>query len=707
MARTSVIIPGRCENYFQQTIDSCLERARGDVEVVAVIDGYEPDPPLVARDERVKLIKLDQSIGQRAGYNLGVRESTGEYVMKIDAHALMSPGYDVELQAHCPPQTIVLPEMRRLDVHTWQDKPRGRTHFMYFGLDLYCHFWQSYRKRAAAKAEYPETMTGQGSCWFTTREWNDYIGLLDERVGSWGNVGIEVSLRTWLCGGSQIVNKKVWQAHWFRKDEGGFPYPMDGRKVAKAHAFTRDNYYYKDDAFEHQVRPFKWLIAKFSPVPGWDAYMADEYKAPRIIVYYTDSKLEPRLAGAVRKHLAKVAGPIPIISVSQEPLSFGKNIVVGDKPRCALSMFEQMLAGLQAAPEGAIVYLCEHDIFYHESHFAFLPPENDHKHAYFNTNRYHHRFGMDSFLKARGKRAYSQCVARREVLIEHIQTRIDECKAGGRAIPMHIPFHNFESSRPNVDIRHDQNLTPDSHYKKDWLAGKSEGITNLPGWGGAQHFRSRVGYKELPTETAPGAVPAAQSVSDTHAHLLRKFRNSLPQMSPIRCIGFSRAKLAILFRELGFTRGAEIGVREGLYSEYLAQSIPDLTLMCVDIWEAYPGHRESDVAVQNYAAAQTRLAPYNVKLVKLPSTVAAQDVTNGSLDFVYIDAAHRFDDVMADLLAWIPKVRVGGIISGHDYYRGRNNGVVPAVDAYTYAHQIHQWFVTDEKRPSWFWVRQG
>jgi len=222
--RVSVIIPGRCEVFFQPTIDSALERAAGDVEVIAVIDGYEPDPPLVARDGRVKLIKLDKSIGQRAGYNLGVRESSGQYVMKIDAHALMSPGYDEALKAHCPPKTTVLPEMRRLDPHIWKDKPRGKTLFMYFGLDLYCHYWRDYRKREAAKAEFPEVMTGQGSCWFTTREWNDYIGLLDEGVGSWGNVGIEVSLRTWLCGGTQIVNRRVWQAHYFRKDEGGFPY---------------------------------------------------------------------------------------------------------------------------------------------------------------------------------------------------------------------------------------------------------------------------------------------------------------------------------------------------------------------------------------------------------------------------------------------------------------------------------------------------
>ncbi len=232
--RLSAIVPGRCEKYFQQTIDSAIEMATGDIEVVAVVDGYVPDPPLVAKDDRVKIISLEKAIGQRAAYNLGVRESTGEYVMKIDAHALLSRGYDVELKSHCPPKTVVLPEMRRLNVHEWKDKPRGKTHFMYFGTDLYCHYWKGYRKRPGTNVDYPEVMTGQGSCWFTTREWNDYIGLLDEGVGSWGNVGIEISLRTWLCGGSQIVNKKVWQAHWFRRDEVGVPYPMSGRRVAKA-----------------------------------------------------------------------------------------------------------------------------------------------------------------------------------------------------------------------------------------------------------------------------------------------------------------------------------------------------------------------------------------------------------------------------------------------------------------------------------------
>ena len=64
---------------------------------------------------------------------------------------------------------------------------------------------------------------------------------------------------------------------------------MDGRQVAKAHNYTFKKYYFKDDAFEHQVRPFKWLMEKFAPVPGWEVYLADEYKPNRIIVYYTDT----------------------------------------------------------------------------------------------------------------------------------------------------------------------------------------------------------------------------------------------------------------------------------------------------------------------------------------------------------------------------------------------------------------------------------
>ena len=58
MARVSVIIPGRNERYFRQTVDSVLAAATGDVEVVAVVDGEEAEPILQTDDPRVNIIRL-------------------------------------------------------------------------------------------------------------------------------------------------------------------------------------------------------------------------------------------------------------------------------------------------------------------------------------------------------------------------------------------------------------------------------------------------------------------------------------------------------------------------------------------------------------------------------------------------------------------------------------------------------------------------
>lgn len=492
MAKVSIIIPGRTEHYFQQTVDSVLASATGDIEVIAVVDGDEAEPKVQSNDPRVKIIRLDKSIGQRAAYNLGVRESTGKYVMKIDAHAKLSKGFDEVLQSHCPKRAVVLPEMRRLDVKKWEHKPRGKTHFMYIGLDLYCHFWNDYRRRPEAQVKYPEVMNGQGSCWFTTRVWNDYIGLLDEGVGSWGNVGIEVSLRTWLCGGMQIVNKQTWQAHWFRRDDGGFTYPMSGRQVARAHRYTKENYYFKDNAFKHQVRPFRWLIEKFAPVPGWEIYLSDDYKAPRVIIYYTDHHIEESLGQIVRKQLAKAATNIPIISVSHKPLNFGKNICTGVKPRSNLNIYEQIYAGLKAAPEGSIIYLCEHDVIYHTSHFAFLPKHDDQ--LYYNQNRFHWGIGQPNYLPARGKWPLSQLVARREFLLKEIEKILATGEMPSTVINRRT--RSFTSAKPNVDIRHGKNFSKNGRWKKEYYAGTSRyAVANIAHWGSPRHFAKRIGYK--------------------------------------------------------------------------------------------------------------------------------------------------------------------------------------------------------------------
>lgn len=70
----------------------------------------------------------------------------------------------------------------------------------------------------------------------------------------------------------------------------------------------------------------------------------------------------------------------------------------------------------------------------------------------------------------------------------------------------------------------------------------------------------------------------------------------------------------------------------------------------------------------------------DVKIIRKFSGAASQDFKDGSVDFVFIDANHNYDPVRADIAAWLPKVRSGGIIAGHDYTAWNWPGVKKAVD---------------------------
>ena len=182
--------------------------------------------------------------------------------------------------------------------------------------------------------------------------------------------------------------------------------------------------------------------------------------------------------------------------------------------------------------------------------------------------------------------------------------------------------------------------------------------------------------------------------------LLAQWYKQGRQYAPMRVAGHDRRRLVQIFGERGLTEGAEIGVDRARFSAYMFKFIPGLHLTCVDPWES---HFRGE---SRYNSTVARLAPHNATIIRKTSMEALAGVPDESLDFVYIDANHEFDFVMADIIFWAKKVKFGGIVSGHDYYRSRNAGVVAAVDVYTYQHGITQWFVTDEKTPSWFWLKE-
>jgi len=191
--------------------------------------------------------------------------------------------------------------------------------------------------------------------------------------------------------------------------------------------------------------------------------------------------------------------------------------------------------------------------------------------------------------------------------------------------------------------------------------------------------------------------------------------------TPVEIPNAGRDDLARLFGQLGFTRGAEIGIEQGVYSEVLCRANPGVKLYCVDAWQAYKGYRDhvSQEKLEGfYETTQQRLAPYAVEFIRAFSMDAVKQFEDRSLDFVYIDANHELPFVMFDLIEWSKKVRPGGIVAGHDYYQSTRqdtkNHVVYAVDAYVRSYRIKPWFLLGtkakvdgevrEKSRSWFWV---
>lgn len=181
---------------------------------------------------------------------------------------------------------------------------------------------------------------------------------------------------------------------------------------------------------------------------------------------------------------------------------------------------------------------------------------------------------------------------------------------------------------------------------------------------------------------------------------------------PLEIPNFGRDNLPQLFRELGYTKGAEVGVMQGDYSQVLCRDYPELKLYCVDAWQQYPGYYLGDQRTmdQFYNRARRRLKKYDVKLVREFSVEAAKQFADDSLDFLYLDAAHDFVNVINDLNAWIPKVRPGGAISGHDFIKrgmgptvfGKANKtfhVKEAVEAWTGAFLVDPWFLLGRRIP--------
>jgi hypothetical protein len=190
---------------------------------------------------------------------------------------------------------------------------------------------------------------------------------------------------------------------------------------------------------------------------------------------------------------------------------------------------------------------------------------------------------------------------------------------------------------------------------------------------------------------------------------------------PIEIPNRTRYSLAYLFNDLGFKEGAEIGVETGGYSEWIFKHCEGVRLHCIDPWLAYPGYRTHVPQEQQdsfFAETRKRLLPFNCNIMRKFSLEAVREFDDESLDFVFIDGNHDFINCANDIHEWQKKVKIGGIVAGHDYVRLYNYTemhVAAVVDAYTEAYRIKPWFIFGLKEQrdgyvrdiprTWMWVK--
>lgn len=133
----------------------------------------------------------------------------------------------------------------------------------------------------------------------------------------------------------------------------------------------------------------------------------------------------------------------------------------------------------------------------------------------------------------------------------------------------------------------------------------------------------------------------------------------------------------------------EVGSWKGKSAAYMAVEIinsgKDIEFYCVDTWGGSKEHQKEfdlenlyDIFLNNMGPVENNYIP-----MRTTSILGSEKFGDRSLDFVFIDASHEYEDVKNDIISWLPKVKNGGILAGHDYTSDQNSvffGVYRAVN---------------------------
>lgn len=161
---------------------------------------------------------------------------------------------------------------------------------------------------------------------------------------------------------------------------------------------------------------------------------------------------------------------------------------------------------------------------------------------------------------------------------------------------------------------------------------------------------------------------------------------------------------SIIFMKEFFNRkvviGAEIGVEKGINSKSILKELNVKKLYLIDAWLNYEKLYTNFLQETNFELILKRFKNNKkIEIIREFSENAIKFIKDNSLDFVYIDANHSFEFVYQDIKLWYKKVKIGGVVAGHDIYS--HPGVLKALKVFCYKNEIS----FNIKIPDWYFIK--
>lgn len=152
--------------------------------------------------------------------------------------------------------------------------------------------------------------------------------------------------------------------------------------------------------------------------------------------------------------------------------------------------------------------------------------------------------------------------------------------------------------------------------------------------------------------------------------------------------------------------GIELGCGDGDTTLHLLSNLPNLTLYGIDPYIGYDdfnGHNPAEMLAGNFVNTMRKIDSYKDRftLYRDISDNVVDKFEDESLDFIFIDGLHSYEQVLKDCENYYPKIKKGGLFSGHDYR------VIDSVNRAVneFADKVNVSEIGETQNDVWYWVK--